>query len=143
MQEEGGAYQVEHGGVPPAAPPVVTLLRRPPIQCGADEVVVGAPNRVAAVHECRPLDNSIHGGSPAAECNRPSQQEQQPGKEGRQLQEGATATHLRTSNPWGLLSGKAEAKRAMAGAMRTTEAVRRPYEQKGVGRRRKRWVREG
>lgn len=87
FEEEEGRYQIQQGGAAPAAPAVVALLRRPPVQCGADEVVVRGADGIPPVDERGALENSSGGGPAAARRGRPAAacEEQQPGAEGRRL----------------------------------------------------------
>lgn len=60
--------QVEEGGAAPAAGAVVALVRRPPVQCGADEVVVRRRDGGPRVHDHRVAageGRGAHGGGAA------------------------------------------------------------------------------
>ena len=49
-ENECDSYQVEQGGISPCASPVVALLRWPPIQSRAHEMVVDGGNSRTAVY---------------------------------------------------------------------------------------------
>lgn len=43
-QERNVADQIEKRGIPPAASAIITFLKRPPIQCSTNEVLIGGRN---------------------------------------------------------------------------------------------------
>ena len=57
-----GTNQVKKRGRAPATRTIVTLLRGPPIQCGADVVIIGESNRSCGVYEDinRPMLGGLH-----------------------------------------------------------------------------------